>query len=416
VTKVLFPGPSLTERSVLARVLRSETVGGGLMMGAAVLAIVLANSPWSGLYDDLRAFTFGPDIFKLRLDVLHWVQDGLLAIFFAVAGLELRREFTHGDLKDPRNAALPIIAALGGMIVPAVFFLAVTFNDEGARRGWAIPMATDIAFALAVLAIVGRNLPSALRAFLLTLAIVDDLVAIIVIAVAFTSDLNLLAMGSAAATLVVYGLLQKFGYSQWWIALPIALIAWTALHASGVHATVAGVAIGVLTSNKRPLPGVRSPEERYEDFLRPISSGLAVPLFAFVSAGVPISIAFLQNMTADPAAVGVILGLVLGKIVGVFGASYLTARFTRATLNPRLAWSDVFGVSCITGIGFTVSLLIASLAFGPDTARTQNLTAAILVASATSTLLAALVLNPRNKWYGRDENQPGYVQPPVETD
>lgn len=393
---VLFPKPSLAERNALVRILHSETVGGILMLSAAVLALIWANSPLQSSYDTFRHFAFGPESLHLRLDVVHWVQDGLLAIFFTVAGLELRRELTHGDLKDPRNAALPIVAALGGMLIPAVLYLIATIGDVEGRSGWAIPMATDIAFALAVLAVVGRNLPSALRAFLLTLAIVDDLVAILVIAIFFSKSLHFMPLLASIALLGIYAFTQRQGWTAWWIALPIALGAWATLHASGVHATVAGVAVGVLTSNRRIKD--RSAEERYEDILRPVSAGLAVPLFALVSAGVPVSLDFFRTVFTDQAAIGVIVGLVLGKIIGVTGGAYLVARFTRAELNPELKWSDIFGVSCVSGIGFTVSLLIASLAFS-ESDRTQHIIAAVLLASLLATVLASVVLRRRSKFY-----------------
>lgn len=393
---LLFPKQSLAERNALVRILHSETVGGVLMLAAAFLALIWANSPLQNSYETFRNFSFGPESLHLNLDVAHWVQDGLLAIFFTVAGLELRRELTHGDLKDPRNAALPIVAALGGMIMPAGIFFIATIGDAEGRAGWAIPMATDIAFALAVLAVVGRNLPSSLRAFLLTLAIVDDLVAILVIALFFSKSIHFVPLIASVAFLFLYAATQRAGWTRWWCAVPIAIGAWVTLHASGVHATVAGVAIGVLTSNRR-IRG-RSAEERYEDLLRPISAALAVPLFALVSAGIPVSIDFFQAVFADQAAIGVMLGLVIGKIVGVTGGAYLVARFTRAELNPELKWSDIFGISCVSGIGFTVSLLIASLAFG-ESARTQQLIAAVLIGSLIATLLASVVLTRRSRFH-----------------
>jgi NhaA family Na+:H+ antiporter len=396
---VLFPQPSLAERSTLVNILSKEKIGGGLMLGAAVIAMIWANSPWSASYDSLRAITFGPEALGLNIDLKHWIQDGLLAIFFAVAGLELRREFSHGDLRNPRNAVLPIVAALGGMLIPAGIYLAFTWTDPGARGGWAIPMATDIAFSLAVLAVVGRHLPSALRAFLLTLAIVDDLIAIIVIAVFFSNKLSLIPLLASVVLLTVYGLTQRAGWTRWWLAIPLALAAWTALHASGVHATVAGVAIGVLTSNRRQRGALRSPEERYEEILRPISAGFAVPLFALVSAGVTIDSGFLSGLFGDRAAMGVMTGLVIGKIIGITGGAYLITLVSRAELNPELNWSDVFGVSCVAGIGFTVSLLIATLAFGAESARTDNLIAAVLLGSLIASVLSAIVLSRRNRYY-----------------
>jgi len=369
------------------------------MLGAAVVAMVWANSAWRESYDAFRAITFGPEFLGLNIDIKHWVQDGLLAIFFAVAGLELRREFSHGDLRNPRNAILPIVAAIGGMVVPAGIYLGFTWNDPTARAGWAIPMATDIAFSLAVLAVVGRHLPNALRAFLLTLAIVDDLIAIIVIAVFFSDKLAVVPLLASVAFLTAYGLTQRAGWTQWWVAIPIALAAWTALHASGVHATVAGVAIGVLTSNQRRRGALRSAEERYEEILRPISAGFAVPLFALVSAGVKINEGFITGLLTDRAATGIVAGLVIGKIIGITGGAWLITLFSRAELNPELNWSDVFGVSCVAGIGFTVSLLIASLAFGTNTGRTDNIIAAVLIGSLIASVLSAVVLARRNRYY-----------------
>lgn len=391
---LLFPRPTLSERSALVRILTRETVGGALMLTAALAAMIWANSPWSESYDTFRNFKFGPEL--LNLDIKHWVQDGLLAIFFMVAGLELKRELTHGDLRNPRNAALPIVAALGGMVAPAAIYLAIAWGDESARQGWAIPMATDIAFALAVLAIVGKNLPSSLRAFLLTLAIVDDVVAILIIAIVFTKDLNFTALGISGLVFAIYGITQRVGWTRWWVALPLALAAWVALHESGIHATVAGVVIGLLTSQQRQ--GARAAEERYEEALRPISAGVVVPLFALVSAGVALSSGFLSSIVEDRAALGVVTGLVVGKVMGITGASWLVARFTRAELNPELRWPDVFGISCVAGIGFTVSLLLSSLAFS-GTERADRMTAAVLTGSLLATVLALVVLSWRRRFH-----------------
>lgn len=399
MSDVLFPRPSLAERSALVRILSRETLGGALMLGAAVLALIWANSPWSGTYDAMRDLRFGPAALGLNLDLKHWIQDGLLAIFFAVAGLELRREFSHGDLRHPRNAILPIVAAIGGMVVPAGIYLGFTWSDAEARSGWAIPMATDIAFSLAVLAVVGRHLPNALRAFLLTLAIVDDLIAIIVIALFFSDTLQLLPLLASVVMVSIYGLSQRAGWTRWYVALPMALAAWTALHASGVHATVAGVAIGVLTSNQQRSGELRSAEARYDEILRPISAGLAVPMFALVSAGVEINADFLTTLFTDRAATGIVAGLVFGKIIGITASAWLITAFSRAELNPDLNWSDVFGVSCVAGIGFTVSLLIASLAFGENVGRTDSVTAAVLIGSLVASVLSAIVLASRNRYY-----------------
>lgn len=394
---LLFPRQSLAERNALVRILNRETVGGAVMLGAAVLALIWANSPWQESYDSIRKFTFGPS--WLSLDIKHWIQDGLLAIFFMVAGLELKRELTHGDLRNPRNAALPIIAALGGMIVPAGLYLLVSWSDVSARQGWAIPMATDIAFALAVLAIVGRSLPSSLRAFLLTLAIVDDVVAILVIAFVFTGSINWAALAASALLFAIYGLTQRAGWTRWWVAVPLGAISWFALHESGIHATVAGVVLGLLTSRRRGT-SQRAAEERYEEALRPLSAGVVVPLFALVSAGVGVSSDFFSAVFSDRAALGVVTGLVAGKVIGITGASWLLARFTRAELNPELRWADIFGVSCVAGIGFTVSLLLSSLAFA-GTERADRMTAAVLIGSLVATLMAIIVLSQRKRFHAQ---------------
>lgn len=360
----------------LKRMSASETLSGGIMLGAAVLALVMANSPLGDSYENFRDFTLGP------LDVRHWIQDGLLTLFFMVAGLELRHELTHGTLRNPRNAALPIFAALGGMVVPALLYLAISDQNEG----WTIPMATDIAFALAVLAVFGRGLPNSLRVFLLTLAIVDDVVAILIIAIAFTKDINLLALLAALLCLTVYGITQRMGWG--WSALPLAILAWYTLHESGVHATVAGVALGLLT--------IKTSE--YDARLRPVSSGIVLPLFAFVSAG--ISMEFLSTVFADRAAIAVIVGLVAGKIIGITGVAYVLGRFTRAELAPGLSWADVLAVSCVAGIGFTVSLLLASLSFGSEA---DHMIGAVLIASLIATVLSALGFSWRKAaWANRN--------------
>ena len=243
---VLFGRLPRGERAFITDALRQETVGGALLLGAALAGLVIANSAWSDAYDSLKAYVIGPAALHLDLSLEEWAADGLLAIFFFVAGLELKRELVVGTLKDPAKAVLPVLAALGGMVMPAVIFLAITAGDERARDGWAIPMATDIAFALAVLAVVGSHLPPALRAFLLTLAVVDDLGAITVIAIFFTDHLEVIPLVGAIALLVCYLYLQRARVTAWWVYVPLAFTIWALVHASGVHATVAGVALGLL--------------------------------------------------------------------------------------------------------------------------------------------------------------------------
>ncbi|UQU67878.1 Na+/H+ antiporter NhaA [Couchioplanes caeruleus] len=392
---------SWPEARRIADVLRKETIGGLLLLAGAVLALVWANSPWGDSYEAMRGFTVGPSALHLDLSLATWAADGLLAVFFFVAGLELKREFVAGDLRDPRRAAVPVAAAVGGVIVPALIYAAI--NAGGAVRGWAIPTATDIAFALAVLAVVGRFLPAALRTFLLTLAVVDDLLAIVIIAVFYTSGLAVLPLLAALVPLALFTVLVQRRVRSWWLLLPLAFAAWTLVHASGVHATVAGVLLGFAVPVVRRSPG-EGPglAEHFEHRFRPISAGLAVPVFALMSAGVALGGARgLASALGDPVALGVVAGLVVGKPIGITLATWLTARFTRARLDAGLAWIDVVGLALLGGIGFTVSLLIGELAFGVGTEGEDHVKVAVLTGSLLAALLATVVLRLRNRTYRR---------------
>ncbi|WP_202511761.1 Na+/H+ antiporter NhaA [Streptomyces sp. SID3343] len=390
----------MAERNFIADALRTETVGGALLLIAAVVAVVWANTAWSDAYNDLRDFRIGPESLHLHLSLGAWAADGLLAIFFFVAGIELKRELVVGDLRNPAQAALPVVAAACGMITPALFYFAVN-STGGSPDGWAIPTATDIAFALAVLAVIGTNLPSALRSFLLTLAVVDDLGAILIIAIFFTDKVDFLALAAAAALLVVFYLLQRFRVRGWWFYLPLALVTWALVHQSGIHATVAGVAMGLLMRVVPDENEKTSPAEHVEHLVRPISAGLAVPIFALFSAGVAVSGSVLADVFTERPSLGIMIGLIAGKVVGIFGGTYLIARFTRAQLSDDLAWSDVFGMSMLAGIGFTVSLLISELAFTDDHGLTEQAKAAVLVGSLLSAATASVVLRIRNNTYAR---------------
>ncbi|MFM9582569.1 Na+/H+ antiporter NhaA [Streptomyces caniscabiei] len=393
----LLPWP---ERVRVARALRTETVGGLVLLAAAVVALVWANTPWSGTYEEIRDFHFGLPAIGLDLSVGHWTSDGLLTIFFLVAGIELKRELVVGELRTPATAALPVVAALCGMAVPAGVYLATTGIGGGSGQGWAVPMATDIAFALAVLAVLSTHLPSALRAFLLTLAVVDDLGAILVIALFFTSDLNPAALAGAVAGLVVFYLLQRFRVRGWWWYVPLGVVIWALMYNGGVHATVAGVAMGLILRTVRDEGEDASPGERTEHLLRPVSAGVAVPLFALFAAGVSVSTEGVGEVFTRPEPLGVVLGLVVGKTVGIFAGTYLAARFTRARLNPDLAWADVFALAVLAGIGFTVALLIGELAF-TDPADVEYIKAAVLLGSLLAAAVAALLIKRRNGIYRR---------------
>ncbi|GGO28392.1 Na(+)/H(+) antiporter NhaA [Microbispora rosea subsp. aerata] len=401
-------GPaSRAEARRIADILRKETIGGALLLVAAVAALAWANSPWSEAYAGLRSVTVGPAGLHLDLNLAEWASDGLLAVFFFVAGLELKREFVAGDLRDPRRAVVPVAAAVGGVIVPALLYLLVNTFPDGAARGWATPTATDIAFALAVLAVVGRRLPAALRTFLLTLAVVDDLLAIVIIAVFYTSHLSVVPLLAALAPLGAFTVLVRRRVRSWWLLLPLAVVTWGLVHASGVHATVAGVLLGfavpVLRSEKaggpEAGPGLA---EHFEHRFRPISAGVAVPLFAFLSAGVPLNgLGEVANLFTDPVPLGVVAGLVVGKPLGIMTATWLTARFTRADIDEGLAWVDVAGLAILSGIGFTVSLLIGELAFGSGTPRDAQVKLAVLAGSLIAALLATVVLRLRDRAYRR---------------
>ncbi|KMS66630.1 pH-dependent sodium/proton antiporter [Streptomyces viridochromogenes] len=393
---------SLPERNFVAEALRTETVGGVLLLVAAITALVWANVPaLHDSYESVGHYHLGPEALGLNLSVEHWAADGLLAIFFFVAGIELKRELVAGDLKDPKAAVLPVVAALCGMAVPALVYTLTNVAGHGSPAGWAVPTATDIAFALAVLAVIGTSLPSALRAFLLTLAVVDDLFAILIIAIFFTSQINFAALGAAVVGLAVFWVLLRKGVRGWYVYVPLALVIWGLMYNSGIHATIAGVAMGLMLRCTRREDEEYSPGERIEHLVRPLSAGLAVPLFALFSAGVAVSGGALGDVFTQPETLGVVLGLVVGKTVGIFGGTWLTARFTRASLSDDLEWADVFAVAALAGIGFTVSLLIGELAFVGDAALTDEVKAAVLMGSLTAAILATVLLKIRNAKYRR---------------
>ncbi|AWB87494.1 Na+/H+ antiporter NhaA [Mycetocola zhujimingii] len=408
---------SYAEASRIATILRKETVGGMLLVAAALIALIWANSPASDGYFALRDFKIGYEPWHLELSLGAWASDGLLAVFFFLVGLELKRELVAGDLRDFRKAVIPVAAAVGGVVVPALIYVAINWGNDATIGGWAIPTATDIAFAVAVLAIVGSHLPSALRIFLLTLAVVDDLIAILIIAVFYTTDINVVALGLTLIPLALYTFLAQkyrrfFGLkpaAAWFILLPIGVVTWALLHASGIHATIAGVLLGFA------IPVIRSkasggPEagpglsEIFEHRFRPISAGFAVPVFAFFSAGVAIGgVDGFTSALMDPVTIGIIIALVAGKPIGILGTTWLVSKFTRARLDPSFRWVDLFGVGLLAGIGFTVSLLIAELSFGFGSLENDHAKVAILTASVLAALLATVVLRIRNRRYKQIE-------------
>jgi Na+:H+ antiporter, NhaA family len=387
-TRRFFPTLEPGESTFVGQLLRSETVGGGIALAAAAVALAWANVAGHS-YHALRTVEVGP------LDLEHWAADGALAIFFYLAGLELKREFVVGSLRRPADAAIPVVAAICGVALPALFYLAANLGT-GNLGGWAIPSATDIAFALAVLAVVGSSLPAQMRAFLLTLAVVDDLIVIAIIAFFYTDSLDLAALGAAALVFGAFAVCQRLRIDSVLVYLPLAVAGWWCVHESGIHATIAGVLFGLLTRVRPDDDEERSPAERLEHRLSPVSSGLAVPFFALMSAGVALDGG--HALLTDPVAIGVVLGLVLGKPVGVLAGAWGVARFTRAELDDDVDWRDIAGLAVLAGVGFTVSLLVSDLSF--TDVRREDAKAGVLVGSLAAGLLAVLILGRRNRVHG----------------
>lgn len=377
------------------RYLRTETVGGFILLAATALALLAANGPWADAYLTLRDTEVGPHLLHLNLTVGDWAKDGLLALFFFVAGLELKRELVIGELSKIKNALLPVIAAAGGMVVPALVAVGIGWGDPRVAEVWAIPVATDIAFALGVLALTASGLPSSARVFLLSLAVVDDLGAIILIAILFTGSFDILAAAAAVALLALYWFLQRMRVRTPWVHVPVAVATWVAVHSCGVHATIAGVALALLTRVRADPGEEESPCLRLEHRLQPWSAGLAVPVFALFAAGIPVGGDVLGRLFTDRLALAVIGGLVVGKLVGIAGAALLAVRLGLARMPTDLGKRDLVATAMLGGVGFTVSLLIADLSLdGPDMELAKG---AVLVASMLASLLAAVLLLRRSK-------------------
>ena len=416
--------------------LHTEVASGVFLLLAAVVALVWANSgaheSYEALWETPVVLQLGP--VELAEDLRHWVNDLLMAFFFFVVGLEIKRELVLGELRDPRAAALPMLAAVGGMIAPALLYLVFNAGGPGSH-GWGVPMATDIAFAVGVLALVGTRAPSALKVFLLTLAVADDLGAILVIAVFYTRELQPSWLLVAALTVGAIVVLQKAGVRKYGWYVVAAAVLWFAIFESGVHATIAGVLLGFLTPS-RPLhlpqavsgyaqghlrrldrippdniadegeqatllevsrlakEGV-SPLARLQSLLHPWTSFLILPLFALANAGVRLVGTDIGSVLGDNVTIGIIVGLVLGKPVGVMAASFITVKLGLGRLPRACGWLEMAGVGMLAGVGFTVAIFIAGLAFTDD-ARTNAAKLGILVASTTAGILGAAFLAWRN--------------------
>ncbi|MCE3288543.1 MAG: nhaA [Caulobacter sp.] len=380
--------PSARRSSVLRELLESEAAGGVLLMGAAAIALFVANSALAESYFKLLHAPLG------GLDVLHWINDGLMALFFLFVGLEIKREFLDGQLSTWANRALPGIAAAGGIIVPGLIYAALNLGQASTLRGWAIPTATDIAFALGVLSLLGSRVPTSLKVFLATLAIVDDLAAVLVIAVFYTAELNLAALGGAGlVTLLLIGLNRlKVTRLAPYLALGAAL--WWLVLLSGIHATVAGVVLALtipLRRSKAAPDDMTSPLHRLEHGLSPWVAFLIVPVFGFANAGVSFG-GMSLGVLLEPVTLGVALGLFVGKQVGVFAAAALAIKLRLANLPVAASWAQLYGVALLCGIGFTMSLFIGLLAF-PDPALQDEVKVGVLAGSLLSALCGAALLS-----------------------
>ena len=410
----LLPQPLHEMWHGIHHTLQKDAIGGAMLLGATVLALVLANSAAAPLYESVRDFTFGPASLHLDLTVGQWASDGLLAIFFFVVGLELKEEFVVGRLRHVRTAILPIAAAIGGVAIPALIYTAINFQaGEAALRGWAIPAATDIAFAVAVLAVVGKNLPAALRTFLLTLAVVDDLLAISIIAIFYTDELQWIPLALALVPLGVFAFAVRRGVRSFWVLFPLGVITWALVHDSGIHATVAGVLLGfmvpvIATTRARVKIGTDDDGAAiYEGFAAhfadrwsSVSTAVAVPIFAFFSAGVALGgLAGLSESFRDPIALGIIGGLVIGKVVGITGTTFLVTRLPGLRLDPALKWIDLTGMAFIAGVGFTVSLLIGELTFGSGNESDGHVKVGVIGGSLIAASIGAVILSIRNRAY-----------------
>ncbi len=382
--------------------LHAEAAGGVVLAVAAGVALVWANSPLADSYTSLwsHELTLGVGPASLTEDLRHWVNDGLMAVFFFVVGLEVKRELVTGELRDPRAALLPVLAAAGGVVLPALMFLAVTGGGPAAA-GWGIPMATDIAFALGVLALLGERVPIGAKLFLLTIAIVDDILAITVIALAYSDSISPGWLGGAAGGLLAVAGLRAVGVSAIWPYVPIGIAVWVATLESGVHATIAGVALGLLTP-AQPIGG-RDVLGVLEHRLHPFSAFAIVPLFALANAGVAVSANALSAPGAASLAGAVVLGLLAGKTLGIAGTTLLARRLHLGVLPTGVTTRYVWGLAALAGIGFTVSLFIADLAYDID-ALTDTAKIGILAGSLTAALLGAAILYPGR--HPRPQNPP----------
>ena len=379
------------------RALRNETFASAMLLLGAVIALIWANSPIRESYFTMANTVVGPEALHLNLPIASWVSDGVLAIFFFVVGLELKQEFVVGSLRDMRQAAVPMIAAAFGMAGPiAVYLLVQVITGSGLYGGWAVPVATDIAFALAVLGLFGKGLPPAVRTFLMTLAVVDDLLGILIIAILFSNGLNFIYLGLAFVCIAVFAALVQNRITHWYLLIPVAVLAWYFMHTSGIHATIAGVALGMMVPAKPRAGEKQYMTERFSHKLEFLSSGFVLPIFAFFASGVNIiDSGGIGKMLTDPVGMGVYLGLPIGKFIGISGGVWIMIKIFKLRLGNGVDLKDIYGVSIVAGVGFTVSLLIATLSFDATDPHGAHARVAVILGSVISVIIGGLVLRMR---------------------
>jgi len=379
--------------------LRLESASGILLVVAAVIAMVVENSPAEPLYDRLldTRVVFAIGTFEIAKPLLLWINDGLMAVFFFLVGLEIKREVIQGELSDPAKVTLPVVGALGGMTIPALIYAAINWNNDSGLQGWAIPSATDIAFALGVLSLLGNRVPQSLKLFLMTLAIIDDLGAIVIIALFYTADISTNSLVVAGACLVVLAVLNKRGVTTLPPFLLVGMIMWTAVLKSGVHATLAGVLLAFFIPLGSKENTGKSLLEKLEHDLHPTVAFFILPLFAFANTGISLS-GLGPESILSPVPLGIALGLFFGNQIGVFGFCWLAVKMKLAKLPADLDWTKLYGVAVLCGIGFTMSLFISSLAFeGTQVNQMIDDRLGILLGSICSALVGYAILNWRLK-------------------
>ena len=383
---------------LIQRFLKLESAGGILLLFSAAVAMLLANSPLSSQYNDFLNLPVSLQIgsFSINKTLIHWINDGFMAVFFVLVGMEVKKELFEGALSSYQQAIFPAIAAVGGMIVPALVYWFIAKQDPSLANGWAIPMATDIAFALGIMALLSKQVPLPLKIFLLALAIIDDLGAIVVIALFFSHELSVQALIFSGISILTLVLLNRFRVSALCAYMVIGAILWASVLKSGVHATLAGVIIGFCI----PLKGKKGerPLHDFEHILAPWSSFVILPLFAFANAGVSFD-GIDVSMISSPLLLAIACGLIIGKPVGVFGFSYISVKLGLAKLPDGINFKQIFAVAVLCGIGFTMSMFLASLAFDADAGESVNTLSrlGILLGSTVSATLGYLFLKQTTK-------------------